>query len=342
MKISVIVPVYNTEEHIQICIDTILSQTYTDLELLLVDDGSTDKSGVICDEYANKDKRIRVFHKKNEGVSSARNLGIEEAVGDYLHFVDADDIVPKRAYEYLNSVIHEYSHPDIICFKSKKNSVKPVENRSVKECFYHDMHQGIKEESFLSTVWCKVFKREFVLNSKVRFYPIMYAEDVDFVWNLLQHEGTLLVSPAVLYSYSTTPGSVVNNRELEHVRRTIDSFVKLNMRIKSYASSFEDCPSAIKAFTHKYKVLFNRIISLPLKYEEIKEIFHQCSAIGIQHLYKDKWVLMSNYFYHHPLLYYMAQIPILNLYFWSHSFQHDCGDFIDRRLKPTNLNTQLY
>lgn len=339
MKISVIVPVYNTEEHIQICIDTILSQTYTDLELLLVDDGSTDKSGVICDEYANKDKRIRVFHKKNEGVSSARNLGIEEAVGDYLHFVDADDIVLKGAYEYLNSVIHEYSHPDIICFKSKKNSVKPVENRSVKECFYHDMHQGIKEESFLSTVWCKVFKREFVLNSKVRFYPIMSAEDVGFVWNLMQHEGTLLVSSAVLYSYSTIPDSVVNNRELKHVRRTVEAFVILNIRLKNYSAFYSDCPHVIGAFTHKYHVLFNRIISLPLKYEEIKEILHRCSAIGIRHLCKNKWVLIYDFLYHHPLLYYMAQIPILKLYFWRHRYQ-STGDFIDRRLKPIHRLTK--
>lgn len=168
----------------------------------------------------------------------------------------------------------------------------------------------------------------------------MYAEDVDFVWNLLQHEGTLLVSSAVLYSYSTTPDSVVNNRELKHVRRTIDAFILLNMRLKSYAATCHDSPCAIGAFTHKYHVLFNRIISLPLKYEEIKEIFHRCRTIGIQHLNKDKWVLLSDFLYHHPLLYYMVQIPILKLYFWHHRFQ-STGDFIDRRLKSTNLDTKL-
>lgn len=126
MKISIIVPVYNTEKYIHACIDSILSQSITDFELLLINDGSTDWSGEICYEYAQKDSRIRVFHKKNGGVSSARNLGIEEAVGDYLHFVDADDIVLSGAYEYLNTVISEFSHPDIICFKSQKDSGKAV------------------------------------------------------------------------------------------------------------------------------------------------------------------------------------------------------------------------
>lgn len=334
MNISIIVPVYNTEKYLKECIGSILAQTYTDFELLLVDDGSTDNSGEICDEYAQKDSRVRVFHKENGGASSARNLGIEEAHGEYLHFVDADDFVLMGAYEYLNTVIHEYSHPDIICFKSQRDSAGVAKWEKADESFYPDMHQGVREEAFLSTIWGKVFRREFVLKSMVKFCSIMYAEDVDFVWNLMRHEGTLLVSSAVLYSYSTTPGSVVNNREIEHVRKTVDAFVQLNMRLKNYSAFYFDCHHVIGAFTHKYHVLFNRIISLPLKYEEIKEIFCQCSAIGIQHLHKDRGTRMYNFLYHHPLLYYVAQTPIVNLYFWRHRFQ-STGDFINKRLKPT-------
>ena len=88
---SVIVPVYNTEQYLHRCIDSILTQTYTDFELLLIDDGSKDKSGDICDEYALKDSRIRVFHKENGGVSSARNLGLDNAAGEWITFVDSDD-----------------------------------------------------------------------------------------------------------------------------------------------------------------------------------------------------------------------------------------------------------
>ena len=88
--VSIIVPVYNTEKFLHRCIDSILAQTYTDFELLLIDDGSKDSSGAICDEYAVKDARVRVFHKENGGVSSARNLGLDNAKGEWITFVDSD------------------------------------------------------------------------------------------------------------------------------------------------------------------------------------------------------------------------------------------------------------
>ena len=90
-KISVIVPVYNVEKYLPRCIDSILSQTFTDFELLLIDDGSPDNCGKICDEYAAKDSRVRVFHKPNGGVSSARNLGLDNARGEWIAFIDSDD-----------------------------------------------------------------------------------------------------------------------------------------------------------------------------------------------------------------------------------------------------------
>ena len=92
-KVSIIVPVYKAEKYINRCVDSIIAQTFTDRELLLIDDGSPDKSGEICDGYARRDKRIRVFHKKNGGVSSARNLGLDNVRGEYVTFVDADDCI---------------------------------------------------------------------------------------------------------------------------------------------------------------------------------------------------------------------------------------------------------
>ena len=95
-KISVIVPVYNVEQYLPRCIDSILAQTFTDFELLLIDDGSTDNSGKICDEYAKKkDTKIRVWHKENGGVSSARNMGLDFAKGEYIQFIDSDDFIEK-------------------------------------------------------------------------------------------------------------------------------------------------------------------------------------------------------------------------------------------------------
>ena len=99
--ISVIVPVYNVEQYLTKCLESIVSQTYTNLEILLIDDGSTDGSGEICDRFASKDSRISVIHKANGGVSTARNLGMELCTGEYIMFVDADDYLSKNAIEHL-------------------------------------------------------------------------------------------------------------------------------------------------------------------------------------------------------------------------------------------------
>ena len=102
--ISVIIPVYNSEKYLHKCIDSVLSQSYTNFEVILVNDGSTDKSGAICDEYAEKDEKVRVFHKENGGVSSARNLGIEKAIGKYVCFIDSDDWVYDKLLESFFSL----------------------------------------------------------------------------------------------------------------------------------------------------------------------------------------------------------------------------------------------
>lgn len=111
IKISVIVPVYKAEKYLRKCVDSILAQTFRDFEVLLVDDGSPDKSGAICDEYAGKDPRVRVFHKENGGVSSARNKGIDEARGEWITFVDADDWLPEDA---LTALYFKTSGVDIV------------------------------------------------------------------------------------------------------------------------------------------------------------------------------------------------------------------------------------
>ena len=112
--ISVIVPVYNVEPYLRECIESILGQTYRDFELILVNDGSTDDSGTICDEYAAQDTRIRVLHQKNSGVSVARNVGLDSVQGEYITFVDSDDRVSKDYLAYLNDLI-QIECADIAC-----------------------------------------------------------------------------------------------------------------------------------------------------------------------------------------------------------------------------------
>lgn len=134
-KVSVIVPVYNVEKLLQRCIDSILAQTFTDFELLLIDDGSKDKSGEICDEYAAKDSRIRVFHKQNGGVSTARNLGIDKAQGEWIYFVDSDDIVLPSALGTFCSLI--YSDSELVMagfYTSDENNTVREQRKMVRQC----------------------------------------------------------------------------------------------------------------------------------------------------------------------------------------------------------------
>lgn len=114
-KLSVIVPVYNTEKYLRQCIDSILSQIFSDFELILVDDGSTDKSGVICDEYSCKDNRIRVIHQENDGVTAARKRGVETATGEYISFIDSDDWIEPNMYQDMLMQADSYNADMILC-----------------------------------------------------------------------------------------------------------------------------------------------------------------------------------------------------------------------------------
>ena len=123
--ISIIVPVYNTEKYLHRCVDSILNQTFTDFELILVDDGSTDRSGEICDEYAKNDKRINVIHKSNGGLSDARNAGLDIAKGEYISFIDGDDYIHPQTYEIILKIMSE-TRSDLGCFNYR--FIQPDEN----------------------------------------------------------------------------------------------------------------------------------------------------------------------------------------------------------------------
>lgn len=189
-KISVIVPVYNVEQYLHRCIDSILAQTFTDFEVLLIDDGSTDNSGKICDEYAKKDKRIRVFHKKNGGVSAARNCGIDFSKGELIYFVDSDDWLKQNC---LQNIITNIVDVDFLVFSytwifydGSTRTVTPKEMKiegidKIEDFILHIRHNNTKENMF-GYPWNKVFKREIVKHYNIKFEEgLHYCEDEIFV-----------------------------------------------------------------------------------------------------------------------------------------------------------------
>lgn len=193
--ISVVVPVYNVEKTIVRCVESILNQTFTNWELILVDDGSIDHSGIICDEYALKDNRVLVFHKENGGVSSARNMGLDKAIGKYITFVDSDDWIEKEFLEKLLSnvcpdtdcIIGAMSDEDILILEKDK--------------FLYLKRMFI---SGFTTVWNKIFDRKFIESNNLRFEPIRYSEDFIFFVKAICMAKQIKYIKDALYHYDRT------------------------------------------------------------------------------------------------------------------------------------------
>ena len=230
VKVSVIVPVYNVEEYLAECIDSILVQTYSNFEILIVDDGSKDNSGIICDEYASKDCRIHVFHKENGGLSSARNYGIENAIGEYLIFVDSDDYWLERdCLEKLIKVANDFNadivrgelkevdenRRDLLIKDLSKKSKKGLQVMSSAE-FYKNIVNG---ENF-SVLF--LFKKR-IFDKGLRFNENKYfEEDVELNIRLFCEDWRCVYTPEIFYAYRKRPNSIVNTSNIAHLN---DSFL---------------------------------------------------------------------------------------------------------------------
>lgn len=184
--ISVIVPVYNAEENLRRCVDSILTQSYSDFELLLVDDGSKDKSGAVCDEYAASDSRIRVFHKSNGGVSSARNLGLENACGMWIAFIDSDDWINETYLE----VLYQGHNTDLaICSYVWDGldigGIAPIFEGTKTNDEIRTIIQGPwLRNSYFTTPWCKIYKKKIIDENHCRFNEDLTSGE-DYLFNMI-------------------------------------------------------------------------------------------------------------------------------------------------------------
>lgn len=217
-KISVIVPVYNVEQYLPRCIDSILAQTFTDFELLLIDDGSTDNSGKICDEYAKKkDTKIRVWHKENGGVSSARNMGLDFAKGEYIQFIDSDDFIEKNMFEI---VYNTCENADIVVTDYYVNTKKQTIYK--KQIISSDIITSIFESKVFGALWNKFLKRSIIANSDLRFYDELdFCEDICFLCELQQRTSRSLKVKYInqaFYHYSVTDSSLTRRSGIKQIQ----------------------------------------------------------------------------------------------------------------------------
>lgn len=210
--ISVVVPVYNVEEYLYRCVDSIRNQTYYNLEIILIDDGSTDNSGTLCDEIAMADNRVKVIHKKNGGLSSARNAGIEASTGIFVGFVDSDDWISPDMYEYMlwllttwNAEIAQINYKKTPCFSMDVDEQKEkLEVLTEKEILQHYMSASTATGSY--SVWRCLFKKK-VLN-ELSFREGKINEDIDFKYKVLQKCNIYVESNLIKYFYFQSTGSI--------------------------------------------------------------------------------------------------------------------------------------
>lgn len=211
MKISIIVPVYKAEAYLRECLDSILGQSLQDFELLLVDDGSPDGSGAICDEYAARDPRVRVLHKANGGASSARNAGISAAQGEYLSFVDSDDVLHPRMLEHLfRAALENDAEASVSSYRSftDQTPIQPEPYALRRVAPGRDFCLEPYRIEYVAP-WAKLYRRD--LFSDIRFPEYLrMCEDEAILYRLFYKCSRVAELDAPLYYYRTTPGSTMN------------------------------------------------------------------------------------------------------------------------------------
>lgn len=229
-EISIIIPVYNMETYIKRCMDSVISQTYRDFEVLLIDDGSTDKSGKICDEYKESDYRVRVYHKENGGVASAKNFGIEHASGSYITFIDSDDFVDS---EYLAEMISTNTNDAdmIIAGLRYLNSETLISSSELsfrrttihKSEFNNEIPVLLRRRALNYHV-AKLYRRKLVIENEIRFtdFRITGADDTIFNFDFLKTANLVCVSDKNIYNYVLYQTSTSHRYSKDKWKRSLE------------------------------------------------------------------------------------------------------------------------
>lgn len=206
MKLTIVLTVYNKEAYLPSAFEALLNQENThkeDYEVLVVNDGSTDHSAAVIDEYAQRDSRVRVLTQANQGLSMARNNGCSEAMGDYVWFVDADDVISKKSVRLIITAMA--AQPDVIPIYARTDGIDKIRN-----CITPDAHSG-KEVLLSRWEHCGVFwimRRDFLINHDLRFLPGVFHEDAEFTPRMLYYAQSVCVVPEVLYVVYRDPNSI--------------------------------------------------------------------------------------------------------------------------------------
>lgn len=231
-KVSVIIPIYNVEQYVRKCIESVLAQTERDIEIILVDDGSRDRSGLICNEYASQDSRVMVIHKENGGLSSARNVGTKVASSDYVIYLDGDDYLRQDAVERCLEIMKQYPSDFIqFLYEEVREGDKPTVNAPIGEIYQAHTSGELFENLYrlggvAASAATKFMKRSLAL--KIPFENIRH-EDEMWCTKAFQNDLTVTYIPDVLYYYVMRDGSIIHS---SFNRKKLDNFIISETRIE--------------------------------------------------------------------------------------------------------------
>lgn len=252
--VSVIVPIYNVEPYLKECIESILAQTWKNYEVILVDDGSTDLSGKLCDAYANENDKVRVIHKENGGLSSARNAGIEVSVGNYIAFVDSDDIIHPDYLKVLVEIAESQEADLVACDFIKGENCQWIQNPApqIEIRLGENILRKMNDKDVIVTVaWNKLYQRKFFDKYGLRYPEGKIHEDMFLTPQVLYHAKKMVITNQKLYFYRQRENSIMNTAfslkqldGLEAILFRIKLFEKWNetqLQQKEYEALIRKC-----------------------------------------------------------------------------------------------------
>ncbi len=244
-KISVIIPVYNVETYLPRCLDSVINQSYKDLEIILVNDGSQDNSGQICDSYAVKDQRIVVIHKENEGSSCARNVGLDSAKGDFIAFVDSDDYIHHAMFDVMLTHLLEHQLDIVEIRPNYKGSEVPHLDDFEIQDHVVALQRIIEQTTF--NVWCRLYRKTLI--EDLRFIPKIIHQDVFFTIDVLNRIDKIGFLNLPLYYYNSDNESIIRStyslrkitagiRATEYLTQNLAQHSALKNTLKNYVTYY--------------------------------------------------------------------------------------------------------
>ena len=277
--ISVIVPVYNAEKYLQRCIRSILAQTYENFEILIVDDGSKDSSGQLCDEFALQDSRIHVTHKNNGGPGSARTVGLRQAKGEYIAFVDADDYISPAYLQILHDILRKEDADLVQC---RYHAVRPSQEGRLDQSFCLNSHiqkcsnlelisEFLNKDTYLNVVvlWNKLYRRE--LWQDLSFPEGKTIDDEFLICQVMYRAKKVAETDQVLYCYYLSPDSIERGKPSLH---RLDGMMAMEEQLKFFMEIGH--PEFHNALLFRYySTLFNNCLFLKQNFPEEKQLMHQ-------------------------------------------------------------------